>query len=248
MDKPKISIVIPCYNSAATIERAVSSVLAQTRADWELIAIDDASQDHSLSLLENLASKDPRISTHSLSENSGAGAARNYGLENARGRYVAFLDADDEWLPSKLEKQVGWMEDQNLAFTCTAYERLKDGRSIKTIEVPETASRAQLLKNNTIGTLTAIFDRAQIDDLRFMTIRRRQDYAFWLNLLERTEYVHGLNEPLARYHTGHASLSSNKLRAARDQWRFYSEALEMGFTQKLWYFGHYAVNATKRNF
>ncbi len=196
----KTSIVMPMFNANRTIARAIGSVQRQTRGDWELIVVDDASTDECCAVVEKMAREDSRIRLIKLPKNSGAGVARNAAIESAKGQFVAFLDADDEWLPEKLEKQIGWMETNDMAFSCTVYERVRPNGNRKFIEVPRNSMWRQLLKNNTVATLTAIYDRSKYGDVRMPEIRRRQDYAFWLKLLESTDYVYGLNEALAINH------------------------------------------------
>ena len=245
--KVKISIVMPMFNAQTTVARAISSVQFQTKTDWELIVVDDASTDQSCRVVEGIIRGDARIRLIRLAQNSGAAVARNTALDNANGTFIAFLDSDDEWHPEKLEKQIGFMQEHDLAFTCTGYLRFWPNGKKKIIGVPYSATREKLLKNNTVATLTAIYDKSKFNDVRMPPIVRRQDYAFWLCLLEETEFVYGLNETLATYHLGHQSLSSNKLVAARDQWRFYSEVLNLNIIKKLWYFIHYAINGSSRN-
>ncbi len=239
-----VSVIIPVYNAEAVLERSIGSVLAQEFENWELVAVDDASQDRSFEILQEFAARDPRIHVWAMEENSGAGAARNLAMHHARGRYFAFLDADDEWLPQKLQRQIEFMQSRQIAFSCTAYERVRRGR---VIHVPEKADYDDLADNNTVATLTAVYDASLLGKHKMPLIRRRQDYALWLTLLEHVDYVYGLDEVLARYHSGQRSLSSNKFLAARDQWRFFRGTLGLDFGRSVRLFGSYARNALRRN-
>ncbi len=238
---------MPVYNSASTLRRAVQSIFAQTREDWELCIVNDASTDTSKTILNELANQDSRIRVEHFKENQGAGAARNQAMSMATGRFIAFLDADDEWFKAKLEKQVGWMESERLPFTCTAYERWRYGKKTAVTKVPPKADYNALLHNNTVGTLTAVYDRKVLGTVFMPIIRRRQDYALWLELLTQCDYVFGLDEPLAKYHAQENSLSSNKLVAAKAQWYFFRKVLNMSFLKSCKLFISYAYHALKRN-
>ncbi len=246
-NQPLVSIIMPMHNSEATIARAMDSVLSQTYNNWELLIVDDASQDQSVMIASRLGSNDSRISIEELKTQNGAGIARNIAIENANGQYTAFLDSDDEWLPKKLEKQIYWMMKKNIKFSCTAYFREKNSGERDFRDVPRKANRSALLKNNTVGTLTAMYDVSQLGKCYMSEIKRRQDYGLWLDLLDKTENVYGLQEPLAVYHAGQGTLSSNKLKAAISQWRFFRDQQELSFPKAVYYFAHYALNAGLRN-
>ena len=119
-----ISIVVPVYNAAPYIENTVQMVLQQTYQDFELILVDDCSTDNSVALLEELLEqrKDVRLRLVKKERNQGAAAARNTGLDMASGRYIAFLDADDVWLPHRLEAGLRFMEEKKAGFVFSAYE------------------------------------------------------------------------------------------------------------------------------
>lgn len=233
---PTVSILMPALNAAAFLPRAVASVVAQTRQDWELIIADDGSTDDTPGLARDLARADPRIRVLPAPETGprGAAAARNRAMEVARGRYLAFLDADDEWLPEKLARQLGWMEAEGLALTYTGFWR-QQATGRREIRVPGRVDRRELLRGNVIGVLTAICDREQLGPMAMPLLPLRQDYAFWLDLLTRTEAAHGLQEPLAVYHVTPGSLSANRWRASRATWRMYREHAGLGRLQAGWY-------------
>ena len=116
-----VSVIMPSYGSEKFISKSIDSVLLQTYDNWELIIIDDCSPDESNKIIKEYLSKDSRIKFVKLEKNSGAAVARNKGIEIAKGRFIAFLDSDDLWLPEKLEKQISFMKDNNLAFTYSSY-------------------------------------------------------------------------------------------------------------------------------
>ncbi|WP_264214794.1 glycosyltransferase family 2 protein [Leisingera thetidis] len=232
---PLVSVVMPAYNAAAVLGRAVASVRAQTLADWELLIADDGSRDGTGALARAEAAREPRIRVLALPENRGAAAARNLALAAARGRYIAFLDADDTWLPQKLARQVGWMQAEGIAFSYTSYLR-GDGQAWSLRRAPASVTRRQLLRGNAIGCLTAVCDRQMLGDFTMPGFRRRQDYALWLQLLRRVPQAHGLDEPLACYwrEKGRASLSSNLLKGARGTLQVYREQEQLSWPLALW--------------
>src|SRR5690554_2344188 len=121
-----VSIVMPAYNAEKYIGAAIDSVIAQTYQNWELIVVDDASNDNTASVIEEYTKKDIRVKYHRLHENSGAAIARNTAIELAHGKYMAFLDSDDTWFPEKLSKQISFMENNNYLFTCTSYTKIDE--------------------------------------------------------------------------------------------------------------------------
>jgi teichuronic acid biosynthesis glycosyltransferase TuaG len=243
---PAVSVITPVWNAAATLLETVASVRAQTRPDWELILVDDGSTDGSRALAESLAVADPRIRLLGWAGNRGAAAARNAGIRAARGRFIAFLDADDLWRPEKLARQIGLMEAEGHPFTFSAYARIDAaGRALGVVTPPARVSYASALKGNPIGCLTAVYDARVLGRLEMPDLRRNQDYGLWLRILKRVE-GRGLAEVLADYRVARGSLSANKLIAARATWRVYRELEGMPRLRAGWYFLNYAVKGLMR--
>lgn len=217
---PTVTVITPIYNALATLERTVTSVRAQDFADWEMILSDDGSTDGSTALAERLAAEDPRLRVLSGHGNQGAARARNRALRAARGRYMAFLDADDEWVPHKLSRQLAFMRETGAAFTYAGYFRVRDGRT-RQVLVPPRVDYDRLLKGNVIGCLTAMYDTDAFGRIEMPDLRMRQDYGMWLKLLRRTEAALAVPEPLGWYHMHAGSLSSGKLTATLATWRLY---------------------------
>ncbi|MCZ0703684.1 teichuronic acid biosynthesis glycosyltransferase TuaG [Natronobacillus azotifigens] len=249
LNDPLVSVITPTYNAQRFISNTVTSVINQSYSNWEMILIDDHSSDDTVKTIEEYLQKDQRIRLIKNNKNMGAGYARNIGLENARGRYIAFLDSDDQWLPEKLSKQIKFMQDHDLAFSYTAYERVhyrKNGDiEIKNVRVPKYVTYEELLKKNVIGCLTVILDKEQIGDFRMINIRSRQDYALWLNITRNGYKTMGMDEILARYRVRRDSLSSNKFIMAKRNWSVYRKVEKLSLIKSLWYFGHYVVLKTK---
>lgn len=242
-----VSVITPSYRSADYIDKTIASVLGQTYLDWELIIVDDCSPDHSNIIIERRVAEDKRIKLIKLAVNSGAAVARNTAIELAKGRFIAFLDSDDQWLPSKLERQVRFMRNGDMAFSYTAYEKLdEEGAVVSRVNIPRKVSYHDMLKVSSIGCLTAMYDTQKLGKVYMPLIRKRQDLGLWLSILKKTPHAFGLNEVLAQYQLRKGSISSNKRDAARFTWRLYREVEEMSLPVAVYYFSHYAVNGVLR--
>lgn len=239
-----VSIITPSYNSSKTIADTINSVVSQTYTNWELLIVDDNSTDDTLDIISNYTRNEPRIKVLVLNENRGAGFCRNKATEIAVGRFIAFLDSDDVWHPQKLEKQIRFMIDNEYAFTYTAYNKIdRAGNVTKSIIPPSKIDYYGLLKSNVIGCLTAIYDTEFIGKAYMPLIRKRQDMALWLKILSKIDFAWCLNESLAFYREGHASLSSNKVKIIFSQWFFYRRYLKLSFVKTMWYFSFYIIRA-----
>jgi glycosyltransferase involved in cell wall biosynthesis len=224
-----VSVVTPTYNCADIIGFSIHSVMQQTYEDWELILVDDGSQDATASIAERFASHDARIRVVRLSTNNGVANARNQGIQAARGQYIAFLDSDDVWLPEKLAAQTEFLKQSGTGFCFSAYRRLEDGRISRLVRVPGRVKYKDLLGGNPIGCLTVLIDRQRIGWFT-MPILKHEDFATWLTILRRGHVAWGMQQDLARYRVSGSSLSGNKLRSAGWTWQVYrkNEGLPLG--------------------
>jgi teichuronic acid biosynthesis glycosyltransferase TuaG len=221
---PSVSVITPMWDAANTLEATVRSVQAQTSTNWEMLLIDDGSKDGSRARAEELAREDRRLRVLGWSGNRGVAAARNAGIAAAKGRYVAFLDADDLWRPKKLAVQLDYIAHTDAVFVFSAYRRMDaEGHPLGRVGVPNRVDYAMLLRGNVIGCLTAMYDAAHYGPVEMPDLRRRQDYGFWLRLLARGGEAHGIDEVLADYRVRRGSLSANKVTALAATWRLYRE-------------------------
>ncbi|MGP4038863.1 glycosyltransferase family 2 protein [Gracilibacillus sp. D59] len=240
-DQNLVSVITPTYNSETYIRDTIESVREQTYPHWEMIIVDDGSTDNTISIIEKYQNEDNRIRLIPLKKNQGAAVARNKAMKNAQGRYIAFLDSDDQWLPEKLERQLLFMNQHDYAFSYTKYlEVHSDDQHNKVVTIPDSVEYNDLLKNCVIGCLTVILDRNKIDKIEMVNIRARQDYALWLNLTRRGFKAFGLQETLAKYRVRHNSISSNKIKMAKQNWKVYREVEKLSLSKSVWYFMHYA--------
>ncbi|PGO26564.1 glycosyl transferase [Bacillus cereus] len=240
----QISIIVPTYNASRFIEETIHSVLNQSFQDWELIIIDDCSTDDTVQKLNEFRKIDQRIRVKVLEENSGAAIARNTGINMASGRYIAFLDSDDLWVPRKLETQLNFMKENNVAFSFTGYEIITESgeKTGKIIHVPKNINYQGLLKNTIIGCLTVMIDTQQVGKIQMPNLRTRQDTATWLSILKRGFEAYGLDEVLSKYRKVENSISSKKIKMARMNWKLYREVEGLSIFKSAWCFINYAYN------
>ena len=241
-----VSVIMPVYNDTVYIRDAVQSVLRQTYPSWELWIVDDASTMDVRSAVADLLT-DERIHFLRLSENRTAAGARNVGIAAAKRRYLAFLDSDDWWLPEKLEKQVRFMQEKNIAMSFTSYRRVSEnGRKVgRGIEAEGMVDYSRLLKGNCIGCSTVMIDRRQCAAVK-MPLERHEDYITWLNLAKKKLSICGLAEDLARYRVGENSLSGNKLKSLWWTWKVYRESQRLSFFRSLLCLGYYIVHGISK--
>ncbi|MCR4647610.1 MAG: glycosyltransferase family 2 protein [Lachnospiraceae bacterium] len=249
MQKDIVSVVIPVHNAEKYINDTVNSVLNQTYDAWELILVENASDDSTVRILEEIKKRDPRIRIMDLKDAVGAAAARNMGVSAATGRYIAFLDADDIWHPEKLEKEVAFINEKEAAFVFTGYEfaNEKAKPSGKIVKVPESLSHIQAMKNTTIFTSTVMFDTTRIDREKIrMPQIKSEDTALWWNILREGYLAYGLNENLVLYRRPGKSLSSNKIEAIKRIWYLYRKWEKLNVFTSSWYFMNWAFRAVLR--
>lgn len=248
--RPVVSVITPAFRAAAYLEKTISSVRAQTFSDWEMIIVDDASRDGTAEILSSQSTIEPRIRWEIAPQNRGPGPTRNRALELARGRYVAFLDADDLWDPPKLQRQLTWMRSRGDAFTFTGYRVVsREGEVRGEISaIPEHMHYADLLKNTVIGCLTVVLDRDQTGPLSFPALRTSQDTALWLSLLKRGMVAVGIPEVLASYRLVGDSNTRNKLKAAKGVWELYRGHEHLSVPRCAWYFANYAIRGAMKHF
>lgn len=245
MDKrPLVSIIIPTYNCARYIASTIDSVLSQTMDDWEIQIVDDCSTDNTLDVLRPYLEQYPQIHYIRLNENGGPAVARTEAIRRSEGKYIAFLDSDDIWLPEKLERQISFMKENHVEFSCTAYSQMdEEGKPIPLIcYPPEKADYSKMLRlNNPIGNLTVVYDQETLGKYEVPPIKKRNDFALWLKILHDTKYCYGMQEKLACYRVRTNSVSSNKAALAKYHWELYRKIEKLDIFRSLFYLCCWAV-------
>jgi teichuronic acid biosynthesis glycosyltransferase TuaG len=242
-----VSIITPAYNAQDVLARAVASVQAQTLADWEMIIVDDSSGDATAAVAERCAQGESRIRVlRQEPAKKGAASARNTALTIAQGRYIAFLDADDEWMPDKLATQTDRMRATGAGLTYTGFLRVGADGMARRVRVPASVTLAKLRQGNRICCSSAMYDRVMTGTVPMPDLPLRQDYALWLTLLARLPRAVGIDAPLVRLHVTVGSLSSNKWRAMRATWVMHHRHFGTGVVQSAVYVASHTLRRLLR--
>ena len=243
-----VSIITPAYNAEKYIKDTIESVIAQTYTNWEMIIVDDASVDNTKNIIKSYQEKDERIKLISLNTNQGVANARNTAIVNAKGQYIAFLDADDFWDKEKLSKQIEFMQNNKIAFSYHAYKLFDlSNQKQKEIFVPKNLNYKELLKGNTTGScLTVCLDRKIVNHIYFSK-EKHEDYICWLDILKQYDITaFGINKVLGTYRIGKKSISSNKLKSAVWNWNVYRNSQKLSILESLYYMYFYIINGFKK--
>lgn len=240
--KPLVTIITPCYNSAGFIVPTINSVIAQTYQNWELIVIDDQSTDETCAIVETFTAKHSNIKLIKLTKNAGVANARNIGIAEATGKYIAFLDSDDIWLKEKLSVQVAYMEKDNLPISFCAYNKINEAGDIisKKIGVPFKIGYDKLLWHNLIIFSTSMVLKSELGTIKFKKVGH-EDWLFWLELLKKCQFACGIDEQLVLYRIRKNSISANKLRSAGYTWKLMRQSEKLGLFKSIYLFSKYAV-------
>ncbi len=246
-----VSVIMPMYNSESYVGKAIESVIGQTYPNWELLVVDDGSTDRSCEIVRAYAVRDRRVQL--LVNDNPVGmpyAPRNYGIQHAKGDYIAFLDSDDMWLREKLSQQlVVFHRDQRTAVVYSDYEKIdeKGRRSARIITAPRKTNYQQMLYGNVIGNLTGIYDVRKVGKNYFTNVHH-EDYAFWLSVLKSGYIARNTQTVAALYRVRNASVSAYKLRVISWQWHIYRKVENIGILRSAYYFCFYAVGALRKSF
>lgn len=220
-----VSVIMPIYNAEKYLAGTLNSIFEQDYKNIEIVLVDDCSKDKSAEIIAEFQKSHPEIVYYLQEKNMGAGAARNKALELAKGRYVAFLDSDDIWMPKKIQKQLDLMKLKNTPFSYTAIEMIdENNNTIKPKRnLKETCDYKYLLHNTIIATSSVVIDRNVLGNFRMPLRRGGQDYATWLMLLRNGTVACGINEMLVRYRVANGSLSSNKFKSIKQVWEIQTQ-------------------------
>ena len=229
-----VSIIMPSYNTAPFIEESIQSVLNQTYEKWELIIVDDCSTDGTYEILSNL--NDKRIRCFKNEKNLGAAESRNKALREAKGKWIAFLDSDDLWMPEKLETQIDFMEKNNYYFSYTNYEEI-DINSSKTgvcVTGPKKITKTRMFNYCWPGCLTVMFDISKIGLIQIKNIKKNNDYAMWLKVCQKAD-CYLLDKCLGLYRKGRVgSVSTHNIKTMIAwHYKLYRQSENMGVIKSL---------------
>ena len=245
MKEPLVSVIMPAYRCAATIRGAIQSVMDQD-VPLELIVIDDCSPESLDEALQPYR-EDPRVTVVRNEQNMGAAESRNRGVAMARGRYVAFLDADDIWKPGKLQKQLKKLDQTGAVLCCTGRELLTpEGKSTgRVIPVKEVLTYRELLKHNAVNCSSVVLLTEVAREFPMHHADSHEDYILWLEILRKYGFCCAVNEPLLCYRLSTTGKSGNKLHSAKMTFRVY-RYVGFSYPQSVALFVSYAFQGVKK--
>ena len=242
-----ISIVMPNYNGRRFVEQAIDSVLNQTYQNFELIVVDDCSNDDSLSLIEHKAQSDNRIRVIALEHNAGVANARNVGIKEAKGEYIALLDNDDLWTEDKLERQLA-LAQKGADIVYCSYDFIdEENNSIKKpFIVSQETNFNKMLASSVISCSTSFIKTELMQAHPFNSDFYHEDYVLWMELLRVCPTAYGDQKVLMHYRQVTGSRSNKKGNAAKERWNTYRKALKLNIVTSAWAFVRYAVNGVMK--
>lgn len=235
-----VSIIMPSYNCEKYVEQTIRSVQAQTYTNWEILFVDDCSMDDTVHKVQLMLEKDSRIKLFQNKFNSGAAVSRNNALREAKGRWIAFLDSDDLWERTKLEKQVKFMEENGYKFSYTCYQEMDSEGAMTGVEVsgPKHVTKAGMYAFCWPGCLTVMYDANEIGLIQIEDIKKNNDYAMWLKVCQKAD-CYLLPEILAKYRRGRSGSVSSHSISTMIKWHYklFRDAEKMGIVSSLWHTG-----------
>lgn len=248
---PVVSVIMPAYNAEKFIEEAISSVLAQSVSNWELIVIDDGSQDGTQQIVADFTRKDPRVRLMVNEENMGVAKSRNRGLDVCCGEYVALLDSDDYWQPNMLEKMIACAQSTQADIIYCSYAIVDENRKkiCNDFIVPEETSFERSMVRSVITCSTVLLTKKIAKAHRFPTDIYHEDIALWFQLLRDGVVARGVKDVLAEYRQRENSKTANKLTSACRRWVIYRKYLKLPILQcvvLLTKYAYYGVIKFKR--
>ncbi|GAB2479883.1 glycosyltransferase family 2 protein [Alkalibacterium psychrotolerans] len=240
-----VSIVMPTYNAEKYIMQTIDSIIEQSHENWELIIVDDCSDDNSVSIINGY--DDDRIHLVKLLSNQGAAVARNTALKEVTGDYIAFLDSDDLWDKEKLTKQLNFMKKNNYLFTSTDYAEINESGEETGAVI---RSHAQLDYEGVLkycpGNSTVMYNAKELGVFFIPDIKRRNDFVMWLQVIKKAKYVYGLPEALTYYRVRKGSLSKNKKKLIKYQWKVYREIEKLPLLKSVFLLIHKIYSVLKK--
>ena len=244
MEKGLVSIITPLYNGEKYIGSTIESVISQTYPNWEMWIVNDGSKDNSEAIVKSFADKEPRIKYLSQS-NAGSAAARNNGIRNCNGQYIALLDADDLWAPDFLQSQISFMKEKGAIVVHSSYKRINEtGKEIlKPYPAKAVVSIKDMQMTNHIACLTGLYDSSKYGKiyLREELKSIRDDYAYWLDIVKLAGHSYGNKKVLASYRVMSNSTTGKKTKLIKAQYNFYRKFQGFNPIKSILYTGYWGL-------
>ena len=243
MEEKLVSIIMPTYNCAKFIKCTIDSIIRQSYNNWELIIVDDCSQDDTEQVVKSYSIKDNRIKYFRFDVNQGAAKARTKAMKLAQGNYIAFLDSDDIWLEDKINKQLDFMNKYNYNFSCTSYEQINENgeRNGKIIKAKKKVDYNRLLLDCPVGNSSVMYNVDKLGKFEVPDIKKRNDDALWLQILKKEKYIYGFDEVLMQYRIRKNSISRNKLDLIKYHWQLYREIEHLSIVRSLFHICYWCI-------
>lgn len=243
-----VSIITPVFNAEKWLPGLFATVQAQSIRDWEHILIDDCSVDDSLNIMRSYAASDSRIRVIASDQNGGPAKARNIGIRESRGRFLTFLDADDEWISTKLEEQIGWMQQNQVGMSYHDYRHMSEQGDLvgEVVSGPDSLDWPTLHKRRGVGCLTMVFDRRHCPLPVFSEDMGKliaEDFLAWADILAKGVVARRLPLDLARYRIMASSRSGRKWDAVKSVWSIYRNIEKIPPALAMWYWASYVIDA-----
>jgi teichuronic acid biosynthesis glycosyltransferase TuaG len=238
-----VSIITPTYNSEKFITETIQSVQNQTYKNWEMLIVDDCSSDKTVAIIQQFMEDDHRIHLIRLNKNSGASKARNKAINEVKGDFMTFLDADDIWFPDFIENSIATIQETGIPFVFSSYRRSNEKLEFVYSDfiVPQKVTYTDILKTNSISCLTAFIDVKKLGVKLMPDIRKRQDMGLWLKYLKEIPFAYGIQEPKAIYRIRENSLSRDKKKLLKYQWQFYRDVEKLSIFESMYYMVQWMV-------
>lgn len=245
-----ISVIIPYYKKKKYIKKTIKTVLDQTHKKIEIIILYDDEDKKDLFFLKKNYKTNKKIKILVNKKNLGAGLSRNKGIQNSRGKYIAFLDADDLWKKNKLRNQIKFMKKTNALISHTSYDTLDiRGKVVGKRTARNFYHVEDLLKSCDIGLSTVIIDKKIYGrDCKFSNFKTKEDFIFWLNILKKGYFIHGLNQNLASWKKTENSLSSSIIQKLADGYKVYYSYMKFNFLKSFIYVIYLSLNFIKKEY
>ena len=248
-EKTFVDVILPNYNKAEFLEEAINSVITQTYKNWHLYIIDDNSSDNSEKIIDKFSNL-KNVTIIKLQKNKGPSFCRNYALRISKSKYISFIDSDDSWLSDKLEKQIYFMEKNNLSFTYTDYTPFFENFGKKKIKkrtfLKDHFNYRTFIRNSSINTTTMIIARSILGSYRFRKIKLLEDYLFKCKLLKGNNIAKKLDENLAFYRISNKSRSSQRLKNIYWLWHINKNYNKLNFFDNIISIFFISINSIKK--
>ena len=248
MFKDLVSIIIPYYKKKEYILKTINSILNQTYSHFEIIIIYDDENLSDLDYLEKLFKLEDKIKIIKNLKTIGAGFSRNKGIGNAKGEFIAFIDADDIWKKDKLENQINFMKKKNLKFSHTSYEIIDKNEKVLGKRISRDFEKVEdLIKSCDIGLSTVILKKEIIDHhTKFPNLKTKEDFVLWLKILQKNIFITSFNETLTSWRKIDNSLSSSVRQKLIDAFKVYNYYMKFNFIKSCYYVISLSINFLKK--